>query len=699
MARLAERLVAPVLLTYSAHGLLAPDHPCLVAGSPHVPEVGALWDEADAVVAVGTDLDAMMTQAFKQPQPPHLIAINVDPADASKNYLPDVLIESDAAEGADALAARIPERGGFDALARRMGELNRSVRAQLADTDPEALGFLEAVERVVPDDGVLVCDMCIPGYWLGGFHRTPAPRKLTYPLGWGTLGCAFPQALGAALAGAGPVVSVSGDGGFLFACGELATIAQERIPLTAVIVDDGGYGMLRFDQDVHGDPHEGVDLQTPDFVDAGALVRGARGRGERAGRALRGRARPPPAPRRAERARREGGAATAAQRLAPLVSQMIQRERRDELLEQAAEASRMGLRTRRQRIEAGARPILHSAVAAALAWLVATEVVGHEQPFFAPISAVITLGLTVGQRRRRAIELAIGVAVGIGIADALVAAIGTGTLQIGVVVALAMAAATLVGGGSLIATQAGASAVLVATLQPPEGGVDFGRALDALVGGGVALVVSSLLLPVHPTRLLTESVAPVLERLAAALDGIATALTTREPEDADAALLAIARADGAHDQLVQTLEAAGEAVRLSPQRRGALGALDRYAVAAGELQRVIENVRALARGTTRAINLGDSVPPEAVQAVEELAVCARALQEYLDGGAPEPAREAAVRAAQLANAVLEATGNLSAVHIVGQIRLAAVDLLRATALERDAAQEAVRSARLTSGDP
>jgi hypothetical protein len=66
------------------------------------------------------------------------------------------------------------------------------------------------------------------------------------------------------------------------------------------------------------------------------------------------------------------------------------RARRPELLEQAAEASRAGLRTRRERIVAGARPILHSAVAASLAWLVATEVVGHEQPFFAPISAVIT---------------------------------------------------------------------------------------------------------------------------------------------------------------------------------------------------------------------------------------------------------------------------------------------------------------------
>ena len=72
--------------------------------------------------------------------------------------------------------------------------------------------------------------------------------------------------MGAALAGAGPVVSVSGDGGFLFACGELATVAQERLPLTTVIVDDGGYGMLRFDQDKAGVPRFGVDLRSPDFT-------------------------------------------------------------------------------------------------------------------------------------------------------------------------------------------------------------------------------------------------------------------------------------------------------------------------------------------------------------------------------------------------------------------------------------------------
>ena len=108
--------------------------------------------------------------------------------------------------------------------------------------------------------------MCIPGYWLAGFYTPAAPRRLQVPLGWGTLGYAFPAALGAALSGTGPTVSISGDGGFLFACGELATMAQEKIPLTAVIVDDGGYGMLRYDQERSGAETYGVDLHTPDFV-------------------------------------------------------------------------------------------------------------------------------------------------------------------------------------------------------------------------------------------------------------------------------------------------------------------------------------------------------------------------------------------------------------------------------------------------
>jgi acetolactate synthase-1/2/3 large subunit len=132
--------------------------------------------------------------------------------------------------------------------------------------DTRALRFLDAIRFALPDDAVVVADMCIPGYWLAGFHTPVAPRRLQVPLGWGTLGYAFPAAIGAALAGTGPVVSISGDGGFLYACGELATVAQDSVPLTAVVVDDGGYGMLRYDQDTAGEARYGVDLVTPDFA-------------------------------------------------------------------------------------------------------------------------------------------------------------------------------------------------------------------------------------------------------------------------------------------------------------------------------------------------------------------------------------------------------------------------------------------------
>jgi acetolactate synthase-1/2/3 large subunit len=265
VGELARRLAAPVITTYQAPGLLGQDHPCDVALPPFVPEVGALWDEADLVVAIGSDLDGTMTQNWAQPQPPRLLAINVDAADAAKNYRPDMVLVGDARSVTAALADRLPGRDGMAELVGRLDGVRERTWSLLEQEEPAAVEFLRSAARALPDDAVVVCDMCIPGYWLGGFYRPPAPRRLLYPLGWGTLGCAFPQALGAALSGNGPTVSISGDGGFLFAAGELATMAQEQIPLTAVIVDDGGYGMLRFDQRQKGDPPYGVDLKTPDF--------------------------------------------------------------------------------------------------------------------------------------------------------------------------------------------------------------------------------------------------------------------------------------------------------------------------------------------------------------------------------------------------------------------------------------------------
>jgi thiamine pyrophosphate-dependent acetolactate synthase large subunit-like protein len=265
VGELATRLAAPVATTYMSRGLLPFDHPLLLPGSVHLPELGALWDEADAVIAIGTDFDGMTTQNWLMPQPPVLISINVDAADANKNYSSDVTLVGDAADVLRTLVSRLGPPRPLEASRKRLAQLGERVRASVLEDEPGGAALLDAFERALPPDAVVVADMCIPGYWLGGFGRFRAPRRFAYPVGWGTLGFAFPASIGSCLAGTGPTVCVSGDGGFLFSCGELATVAQEQLPLTIVLVDDGGYGMLRFDQNQAGDEQFGVDLVTPDF--------------------------------------------------------------------------------------------------------------------------------------------------------------------------------------------------------------------------------------------------------------------------------------------------------------------------------------------------------------------------------------------------------------------------------------------------
>ncbi len=159
------------------------------------------------------------------------------------------------------------------------------------------------------------------------------------------------------------------------------------------------------------------------------------------------------------------------------------------------------------------------------------------------------------------------------------------------------------------------------------------------------------------------------------------------------------RLDTQYDHLSETLSEAGDAARISLSRRGSLTRLDRYVVAVGEVGLAIENTRALARGASRAIALDDSIPPEVPAAIHELATAARELTTLLEDGGAAPSREAALRAVRLANAVLAETSNLSALHIVGQVRLVAVDLLRAGGVSRADAQEAVRTAPGEPLDP
>ncbi len=120
---------------------------------------------------------------------------------------------------------------------------------------------------------VVVNDMTIAGYWLGNYYCPGRSRTVQYPLGWGTLGLRPAGVHWCRLAGDVPVLAVCGDGGLMFAVGELATIAQEQLAITVLLVDDGGYGMLRFGRDERRSSRSrGQTSLTPDFVKLAGLL-------------------------------------------------------------------------------------------------------------------------------------------------------------------------------------------------------------------------------------------------------------------------------------------------------------------------------------------------------------------------------------------------------------------------------------------
>src|SRR6185312_6110890 len=129
---------------------------------------------------------------------------------------------------------------------------------------------------------------------------------------------------------------------------------------------------------------------------------------------------------------------------------------RDWALEQRVRgAARVRLRT----LSGSWQAIVQSAIAAGVAWALAKLIVGQPEPFFAPAAAVISLGLSRGQPRRRAIELSLGVAVGIGIAAGIVHLVGVGAIQVTVLVALVMAVSLLLNGSQVLINQAAVSAL------------------------------------------------------------------------------------------------------------------------------------------------------------------------------------------------------------------------------------------------
>jgi uncharacterized membrane protein YgaE (UPF0421/DUF939 family) len=137
-------------------------------------------------------------------------------------------------------------------------------------------------------------------------------------------------------------------------------------------------------------------------------------------------------------------------------------------------------------------PLVQTALAAGLSWFVAVHLLGHRAPLFAPVAAIVSIDMTLGQRLRRAIELIVGATAGVGVSALLISAIGTGPWQIGVVVALATSVAVLLNGRAVINVQAAVSAILVATLCMPGDTSGIDRLIDGLIGAAIGLVIEAV---------------------------------------------------------------------------------------------------------------------------------------------------------------------------------------------------------------
>ncbi|WP_433119499.1 FUSC family protein [Micromonospora sp. CA-246542] len=356
------------------------------------------------------------------------------------------------------------------------------------------------------------------------------------------------------------------------------------------------------------------------------------------------------------------------------------------------------LRDRVRRVRGIGGLALQAGVAAALSWLVVREVLHVSQPVFAPISAVSTLAASVGQRLRRTIELIIGVTVGVLVGDLLLGVMGTGWWQLALIVVLAILVALFLVGSAAVVIQAGATAVLIATLSPAVRDLEIPRFVDALVGGAVALLVTAVLLPLSPLRVLNRAARPALDLLSAQLEATAGALADR---DIDRALTARARLRQNKDELGALIEAtqgAREASTLSPvhwhQRQGPVA---RYAQTAEPIDRAMRNAGTLIRRAVTLIEDGEPVPEPLPTAVAGLSEAVRLLQrQFAAGQEPVQARERALRAVCAAGDAYRDGVGFSGAVVVAQVRTTASDLLVATGLSQEVANRVVRRAFATA---
>jgi thiamine pyrophosphate-dependent acetolactate synthase large subunit-like protein len=280
----AERVGAPVGMTINAKGVLPDSHPLSLGTALTLRPVHAAFAEADVVLAVGTEFsetDYFYAPGMAAPDfAGSLIRVDIDPDQLQRQRAAAVGLHGDAAATLAAIDALLAARGCERSAASPHATALREGRRWWPGAE-RFLPFLEALDRGIPDDGILVCDSTQPAYV--AHHAWPGRAQGRYiaPGGFGTLGPALPIAIGAQLAAPGrAVAALAGDGGALFTIQELASAADLGLPIALVVWQNDGYGEMRDSMDRIGAPRLGTEISARDFV---LLAEGFGCRGVRTG--------------------------------------------------------------------------------------------------------------------------------------------------------------------------------------------------------------------------------------------------------------------------------------------------------------------------------------------------------------------------------------------------------------------------------
>ena len=261
IAALADHLSSPIFTSFAGRGVGSLSKNYLNIPI-HESEAEQLLAECEALLIFGSQVDGMNTKNWSIKFPNKIILVDADPKMALRNISANLVLQTSDISSVIKALKSLPARSSWVDV----GEITSQARNRIATSDKGQAGMalVSAIEKSWPSENYIVCDMAISGYWTGVYLQAKRARQISYPVGWGTLGFGLPASLGPSAAGFATLV-VCGDGGIAFGLGELATVAQEQLPLTILLHDDGGYGMLRFDQQVMKHPERGVNLFNPDW--------------------------------------------------------------------------------------------------------------------------------------------------------------------------------------------------------------------------------------------------------------------------------------------------------------------------------------------------------------------------------------------------------------------------------------------------